>query len=171
VLAITVDEHDNENIELVPLKAAAGYALSYGDPEFIRTLPKFQLPFLKGGSFRAFEIQGDSMHPIPSGSIVIGQYIESLKDVKQDEAYIFITMHNGLLFKRVGDINKSRIFMKSDNPSYSSFSLPLSEIQEVWKTKLYMSSQFPAPDAGLGRLEQQLQQLQQDIRALRPAEA
>src|SRR5690606_5504548 len=46
VLAITVDNQDNENIEIVPQKAAAGYLNGYADPEYIEELPKFQLPVL-----------------------------------------------------------------------------------------------------------------------------
>ena len=46
VLAITVDKQDNENIELVPQKAAAGYLNGYADTEYIQELPRFQLPNL-----------------------------------------------------------------------------------------------------------------------------
>src|ERR1700751_3978957 len=41
VLSITVDKDDNENIQLVPQKAAAGYFNGYADPEFISELPWF----------------------------------------------------------------------------------------------------------------------------------
>ena len=44
VLSITVDKDDNENIELVQVKASAGYLNGYGDPEFVGRLPKFSLP-------------------------------------------------------------------------------------------------------------------------------
>src|SRR5690606_16493869 len=66
VLSITVDKDNNENIELVPYKASAGYLNGYADPEYIGELPKFQLPFLpSSGTYRAFEITGDSMLPLP----------------------------------------------------------------------------------------------------------
>ena len=61
VLAITVDQDDRENIELVPYKASAGYLNGYADPEFMEELPKFRLPMLQSpGTYRAFEIKGDS---------------------------------------------------------------------------------------------------------------
>ena len=67
VLSSTVDQNDNENIELVPLKAKAGYTNGYSDPDFISQLPTFQLPFLsKERKYRTFQIDGDSMYPIPS---------------------------------------------------------------------------------------------------------
>src|SRR5690606_16107743 len=73
VLSITVDENDKENIELVPVKASAGYLNGYGDPEYVAELPKFSLPMFNQGTYRAFEIKGDSMLPLPSGSIIIGE--------------------------------------------------------------------------------------------------
>jgi transcriptional regulator with XRE-family HTH domain len=145
VLAITLNQDNEENIELVQEKAAAGYLSSYSDPEYVRNLPRFRIPFLKGGTFRAFEIRGDSMLPIPSGAIVIGQYVEKPRDVKAGDTYIFVTENNGILFKRVASVDKKSIVLKSDNRFYASYSLPLSDIREIWKSKLYMSSDF-SPD-------------------------
>ena len=46
ILATTVDSEDNENIELVSEKASAGYTSGFADPEYIKVLPTFKLPFL-----------------------------------------------------------------------------------------------------------------------------
>ena len=46
VLATTIDNENNENVELVSEKAKAGYRTGYADPEFISVLPTFYLPFL-----------------------------------------------------------------------------------------------------------------------------
>src|SRR5690606_13165995 len=51
VLSITVDDQDRQNIELVPVKASAGYLNGYGDPEFISELPKFHLPMFRQGTY------------------------------------------------------------------------------------------------------------------------
>ena len=48
VLATTVDSNNRENIEVVPIKAKAGYKNGFADPEFIQKLPTFQLPILFG---------------------------------------------------------------------------------------------------------------------------
>ena len=75
ILSITVDDNDKEYIDLVPQKAAAGYLNGYSDPEYLEELPKFRLPQLNGhGTYRAFEVSGDSMLPIQPGTIVIGQW-------------------------------------------------------------------------------------------------
>jgi transcriptional regulator with XRE-family HTH domain len=69
VLAITVDQHNKENVELVMQKASAGYMSGYQDPEYVKDLPKISLPVLpKNRTYRAFEIQGDSMLPVLPGS-------------------------------------------------------------------------------------------------------
>ena len=92
VLSITVDNSGDENIELINQKASAGYLNSYSDFEFIEQLPKFQLPFLNfSGTHRAFEIKGDSMLPLTSGTIVIGKYIENIDYVKDGKNYILLT--------------------------------------------------------------------------------
>ena len=49
ILSITVDSDSNENIELVPAKASAGYMNGYADPQYVAELPKFHLPFLPLG--------------------------------------------------------------------------------------------------------------------------
>lgn len=66
ILATTVDSSNDENIELVSEKAKAGYVSGYADPEYIKILPAFKLPFLsKERKYRTFQINGDSMLPIP----------------------------------------------------------------------------------------------------------
>jgi transcriptional regulator with XRE-family HTH domain len=66
LLTITVDSKGKENIEMVPLRAQAGYTSSYGDLDFITSLPRFKLPFLpENKTYRTFQIKGDSMLPIP----------------------------------------------------------------------------------------------------------
>ena len=82
VLAVTVDLGNRQNIELVDVKAAAGYLESFQDPQYVKKLPKLSLPKLHQGTYRAFEIYGDSMLPLESGTIIIGQYVEKLNDVK-----------------------------------------------------------------------------------------
>src|SRR5687768_14536829 len=101
VLAITMDQNERQNIELVNSKAAAGYLDSFQDPEYIRDLPKMYIPGLPSGTYRAFEIKGDSMLPMPSGSLVVSKYVESLSELKDDKTYIIVTQHDGIVYKRI----------------------------------------------------------------------
>ncbi|MEO1254605.1 MAG: LexA family transcriptional regulator [Bacteroidota bacterium] len=152
VLAVTVDENaDDEYIQLVPTKAAAGYTNGYADPEYLTDLPRFHLPVLpKGGTYRAFEISGDSMLPLVSGSIVIGKYVEQLAYMKNGNTYILVTKSEGVVYKRVFNYleEKGKLFLVSDNKSYSPYEIDPSEVMEIWEAKAYISVEFPDPRAG-----------------------
>ena len=72
---ITVNEGNEDLIEIVPAQASAGYLLGYADPEYIEQLQKIKLPFLPTGTHRAFPIKGDSMLPVKDGSFVVAPRI------------------------------------------------------------------------------------------------
>ena len=146
VLSITVDKLGEENIELINQKASAGYLNSYSDFEFIQNLPKFQLPFLNfSGTHRAFEIKGDSMLPLTSGSIVIGKYIEDIGFVKDGKTYILLTKEDGIVYKRVELLDNS-IKLISDNKEYESYQIANLDILEIWEAIAFFSLDFPNPN-------------------------
>lgn len=140
VLAITVDNENHGNIELVDTKAEAGYMESFQDPEYIRDLPKIQFPNLTNGTYRGFEIQGDSMLPMESGSIVITRYIESTEEVKDNKTYIVVSRSEGLVYKRVrNDKANNRLVLISDNPMFLPYSIEYADIDEVWQYQAHLS--------------------------------
>jgi len=142
VLAITVGENERENIEFVPAHAIAGYSVSFQDPEFVAELQHFSLPKHTYGTYRAFEIKGESMPPIDDGYIVIGKYLEDWLDLKSGSRYILISKEYGVVFKRV--LNEARqgyLTLLSDNPSFRPFKVQISEILEVWEMVSYIA--FP----------------------------
>lgn len=149
VLVVTSDLSGKDNIELVPLKAAAGYLNGYADTEFVKELPKFQLPILKQGTYRAFEISGDSMLPILPGTIVIGEYVEDIRRIKSGKTYIVISQREGVVYKRVFNYleESGKLFLVSDNRHYSPYQLDGNEVMEVWAAKAYISVQFPDIDS------------------------
>lgn len=140
VLAISVDQNNDGNIELVDTKAEAGYLESFSDPQYIKDLPKIQFPSIPEGTYRAFEIQGDSMEPMESGSVVIASYVESLSQVKNERTYIVVSGNEGLVYKRVlrNDKRQSLILM-SDNPIYAPYEIPFQEVAEIWQYYAHMS--------------------------------
>ena len=146
VLSITVDKLGEENIELINQKASAGYLNSYSDFEFIQNLPKFQLPFLNfSGTHRAFEIKGDSMLPLTSGSIVIGKYIEDIGFVKDGKTYVLLTKEDGIVYKRVELLDNS-IKLISDNKEYEPYHIANLDILEIWEAIAFFSLDFPNPN-------------------------
>jgi transcriptional regulator with XRE-family HTH domain len=89
VLATTVNSRNEENIELVPEKAKAGYATGFADPEFIKELPVFSLPFLsRQKKYRTFQLNGDSMLPIPHGAWVTGEFVQDWNTIISGHGYI-----------------------------------------------------------------------------------
>lgn len=170
VLSISVDEQDKENIELVPQKAAAGYLNGFADPEYIAELPKFRLPILPDhATYRAFEIQGDSMLPLLSGTIVIGKYLESLPEIKNGKTYILLTQNEGIVYKRVFNYveEKGALYLVSDNSSYSAYEVNAEDVEEIWEAKAYISIAFPDPESAkeisLERLTGMVGEIQSDV--------
>jgi len=140
VLAISVNESNRENIELVDSKAEAGYLESFQDPEYIRDLPKIHFPSIPEGSFRGFEIHGDSMLPIESGSIVICSYVERLSDMKDDRTYVVVSKNEGLVYKRIRmDGNNKQLMLYSDNDVYLPYKIDFMDIDEVWQYYAHLS--------------------------------
>ncbi len=172
ILSITVDSEDRENVELVPVKASAGYLNGYADPEFISELPKFHLPMpiFKQGTYRAFEIKGDSMLPLQSGTIVVGEYLENWNDVKPGDTYVFISKNDGIVYKRAGNRIKEDKPLKliSDNTVYEPYTIPTEDLLEIWKAKAYISTAFPEPnpEPTMESLTNMMAQMQKSIAKL-----
>lgn len=171
VLSITVDQEEKENIQLVPVKASAGYLSGYADPEYIKDLPRFNLPMLPIGTYRAFEIKGDSMLPLQPGSIVIGEYVENWEDLKDGHTYVILSQEDGVVYKRVfnSTSEKNIITCQSDNPSYAPFEIHAKDILEIWKAKLFISKAEPYADTTVSQndMMQMLHQLQQQVMDLK----
>lgn len=133
-------------IPLVQEKAAAGYSSGYGDPEYLASLPVLQLPMLKEGNLRAFELAGDSMLPLPSGTIVITSYAESFSALKDGTCCVIITRDEGVVYKRIyNKITQDGTFrLVSDNPAFEPYSVQASEVLEVWVAKAFLSLEIPS---------------------------
>lgn len=169
VLSITVDQQNRENIELVPAKASAGYLNGYADPEFIEDLPKFHLPMLPVGTYRAFEIKGDSMLPLQPGSIVIGEYVSNWTDVQDGHTYVVLSKDEGVVYKRLFSTMEkdTRLTLRSDNPSYEPYEVAYEDVLELWKAKLYISQVPSEADVNLDKMKNMLEQLQQEVMHLK----
>ncbi len=125
-------------IHFVPMKAAAGYMTGYADSEFIDELNTFTLPMLSGGQYRAFEIIGDSMLPTPSGSIIVGEKVDTLEEVKSNLAYIVVSRNEGIVYKRIVKNNrgKNKVSLVSDNPNYQPYQVNAEDIVELWQAQV-----------------------------------
>ena len=172
VLPIVVDRQNKEQITIVPVKAAAGYMAGYADAEYIEQLPTFNLPFDKfrlDRTYRAFQITGDSMLPVQSGSYVIGEYITHWNELRDGKACIVVT-NDGIVFKRVYNYLQDRgtLLLKSDNIEYAPYEVQASDVLEIWLADGFISFDMPAPDdVSMHSMGMMLVQLQKEIDALK----
>lgn len=145
ILATTVNRDNEENIELLPEKAKAGYTAGYSDPEYIKVLPTFSMPFLsKQKKYRTFQISGDSMPPISNGSWVTGEYIQNWNSLKNGHPYIILTKDDGIVFKTVYnrlEQNKS-LLLVSTNKLFEPYEIKIDQVMEVWKFVHYICNEF-----------------------------
>lgn len=170
VLATTVDPGNEENIELVNEKASAGYTTGFADPEYLKILPAFQLPFLsRQKKYRSFQISGDSMLPIPSGSLVTCEFVQNWNLIRDGQAYIVLTMSDGLVFKIIQSLLKSegKLRAYSLNPMYEPYDIEGKDIREVWRFVHYISSEMPEPNLPREELEQTVVKLKRDVEMIK----
>ncbi len=149
ILPIVMDpDEGRERTTLVPVKAAAGYLTGFGDVDYIGGLPRFALPFPElppERTYRVFQIEGESMLPVPPGSYVVCEYVQDWNSLKTDERYVFLTRDEGIVFKRVRIHPESRSYeLISDNPEYKPYLIKQSQVLEVWKARGMMNFDLEA---------------------------
>jgi transcriptional regulator with XRE-family HTH domain len=157
------------DIPFVPVKAAAGYLAGFADPEFVDELNTFTLPMLGGGDYRAFEIVGDSMMPTPSGSVIVGERVENLDDVKNNNTYIVVSKTEGIVYKRMmrNNRSKSKFMLVSDNPAYQPYSVNSEDILEVWQAQMILTKANTQQRWDVGQLANLVTNLQQQVSVLK----
>ncbi len=169
---VSVNQDNTENIVFVPIKARAGYLDGYGDSQFIQTLPAFNMPQLTNGTFRCFEVQGNSMvQTFFDGDLVFGKYVEHLDHVKDGLVYVIVSKNDGIVLKRVINTIKdqNKLILKSDNKdgNYPNYTISAEDIMEIWQVTMFASKQIPEPVDVYDRLhelERKLVQLQETVK-------
>ena len=170
VLATTVDRENEENIELVSEKAKAGYRTGFADPDFIKVLPTFQMPFLsKQKKYRSFQVSGDSMLPIPDGSWVTCEFLQNWHLIQNRHAYVIHTLDDGVVFKVVENLirKEGKLRLHSLNPAYEPYDVHVNDVREVWKFINYISSEMPEAAMSNTELAKQLNRLREDVESLK----
>ncbi len=144
ILPVAVDEEGDERITMVPQKAAAGYLNRYHDPGFIEKLPAFNLPGLSVGTYRAFEVEGDSMQDqIQPGDWVIARYVDDWTQIRSMRLYVVVGNEGiGIVIKRVISTIRTdaQLILCSDNPLYPPYEVGIGEVRELWEVKRHLRS-------------------------------
>lgn len=143
VLTVSVDAQGEDQVELVPIKAKAGYMNGYADPEYIGDLQVISFPFLsKSRKHRMFQLEGDSMLPMGSGSYVICSYLDNWNHLIEGEKYVILTRHEGIVFKLLffNAQDKSRLLLCSTNTQFKPYEVSMAGIIEIWKFEYHLSA-------------------------------
>jgi len=170
ILASTVDGSNEENIELVNEKARAGYTNGFSDPEYISELPVFRLPFLSvQKKYRTFQLNGDSMLPIPDKAYVTGEYVVDWNGLVTGEACVILTIDDGIVFKvienRIRD--EGLLTLYSLNPMYEPFDVRVTDIKEVWRFVHFISQELPEPVLPQNELVRTVAGLKKDVQQMK----
>ncbi len=169
VLTVGVNAQGNERILHVPISAQAGYTQEIADRVFYEDLPAYSLPDkrFQFGSFRSFDVAGDSMLPtLQEGDKVICRYVEPsdwISGIRDHHVYVIVTRSNILVKRVVNNLQRHRhLELISDNPMYKIVRMNIGEIREVWYLNTLVS-QFSHSEKSAPAQHTTLQQLEETI--------
>ena len=171
VIVLKDEDVEEERIPLVPVMARAGYLQGYDDPQYIKELPMYNLPGMRNGTFRIFQVEGLSMYPtLQSGSYVVGQFVEDWEHISDNRIYVVVSTE-GVIVKRVlNRIEKyGSLYCKSDNRVFPHINVRLKDVKEIWECKMHLSFDFldPVPEyQKIADLEADVQFLKQRVEQL-----
>ncbi len=156
-------------VQFVPIRAAAGYLTGYADPDFVDELNTFTLPMLAPGQYRAFEIVGDSMLPTPSGSVIVGEKVERMDDLKNNGSYVLLSKSDGIVYKRIAKDKekKNKLTLISDNPVYEPYSVSEEDVLEIWKAVYILQKANTIQRWDVNQLAGMVSNLQEEVVSLK----
>ncbi len=126
-----------ERVLFVPVRAQAGYPQYFQDPAFVGELPSYSLPGFTNGTYRIFEVEGESMYPlILPGDLAICGFVERFEAMRDGQVYVLVC-REGVLIKRCVNAVKKRgaVIIESENPAYKPDVIMAADILEVWEYK------------------------------------
>lgn len=144
ILSTTVDAEGRELIEVVSQRAKASYLAGFADPDYIAELPRFSLPFFPmDKKYRVFQVDGDSMLPIPDGAWIVCEYVDDWMAIKNGERYVIVTEQDGVTFKIAYNKIKEeqKLLLCSANAIYVPFEVEVEQVREAWRYRLAITGQ------------------------------
>jgi phage repressor protein C with HTH and peptisase S24 domain len=134
-------------VPLVPFKAQAGYARSYGNIDFINTLEMYPiLPGIDptGALWRYFEVQGDSMEPgLFERDLVLVSMVphDDWTDVKKEQVYVIVTDEE-VLIKLIFPVDREAWILRSSNKRHKDRKIDVKDIKELWYFRRLVSTKL-----------------------------
>ncbi len=167
---LTMDLKDTALIPLIGEEAHAGYIKGYQDTDYLGTLDVYKIPGYENGNYRLFEINGDSMIPtIHPREIVVSEHAEDWEEIENGTLCIVIT-EEGIVAKRTYfyEEDRSMLILKSDNSKYKTYSVPISEVLEIWFVRARITNIFtqeqPVDTQKIQSLESDMAELKAQMR-------
>jgi phage repressor protein C with HTH and peptisase S24 domain len=152
MLTLVTDSENDERIVHVPVPAQAGYVGEMLDQTFFQELPTYTLPDYKYkvGTHRSFDVSGDSMETtLFEGDKVVCSFIEpNLWESSIKDNYVYVVVTRGdVVVKRVFNKIKTerKLELHSDNDYYHPYTVPVSDVREIWYVRAKISPFLPSP--------------------------
>lgn len=132
-----LDNPERKNVIFVPVSARADYVKNFSDKKFIESLPMISDPLLGEGTYRLWEVEGNSMlNTFHNGDKAL-TLLDLLQNIINDKVYILVTKSNGILLKRcINNRKEKKIICKSDNNQkgeYPPITVDDGDVKEVWQ--------------------------------------
>jgi hypothetical protein len=108
-----------------------------------------------------FQIQGESMDPVPDGAYVVGSYVEDWERAGGLRPYVVVTREHGIVLKRM----ENRLdthgdwLLHSDHPAYAAYPVRPEEVVEVWRGVGVLTLEWPGEGGLVRRLASELEAL------------
>lgn len=138
---ITLDSTESENILMVNQKAAAGYPQNIMDNSWYEALPAFGIPLpeYKNATYRAFQVEGDSMYPVlKPGEWLLCKAMEEFSHVRHGKIYV-VVLQDSVLVKKIESKEEEDIKLISINREYDPIEVDNSDVMEVWEVSSRIS--------------------------------
>jgi len=169
---ISLDTNERENMIMVPIKASAGYASNVLDTDWYQDLPAFNIPLpqYKEGSFRAFQVRGDSMLPVlQPAEWVMGKAVESVRQANDNRIHVVVTADTVVVKKLRKSELTNLVNLISLNRDYPVIEQAISDIKELWEvnSKLSFDLDVHEGEEAMISLKQGLDSLRDEIAQLK----
>jgi hypothetical protein len=147
VLSIAIDEEKKERILHVPISAKAGYQDQFNDIVYLENLISYTLPgdYFNMGTYRSFEVEGDSMEPtLTQGEVIVCSYVDEPSlwqfNLKDSYVYVIVTKNDIVVKRVVNRIAEERCLeLVSDNPTFPPRIVDIEDVIEIWIVKMKIS--------------------------------
>ena len=109
------------------------------------------------------------MLPVPSGSVIVGEKVNNMDDVKNNSACIVISRNEGIVYKRVQKNfrSKNKVTLVSDNPVFHPYTVNAEDIIEMWQSQVVVSKVINQQKWDMNQLTNLVSDLQEQVISLK----